>query len=201
MAKYSGPRLKILRKLGTDLPGLTRKEIGKRKNKPGEHGANQYRISDYGLRLNEKQKVKYSYGLTETQMRRYFEKAKKSKANKGVKFLTLLESRLDNVVFRAGFAPTIPAARQLVSHRHVLVNDSLVNVPGMQVKHGDTISLHPKARNIPSVMDAVGSPSIAIPTYLAIDSANFSAKVINDPERSDIPLDINESLIVEFYSK
>lgn len=129
MSRFTGPRLKVQRALGTALPGLSRKSPEERNYPPGQHGMKQKRKSDYGLRLMEKQKLRFNYGVTERQIQRLFREAKQSKAPTGERLLELLESRLDNFVFRAGFAPTTLAARQLVSHRHVLLNGRSVNIP------------------------------------------------------------------------
>jgi small subunit ribosomal protein S4 len=202
MAKYTGPKLKVIRALGTDLPGLTRKQIGKREHPPGQHGPNRRRrSSDYGLQLRQKQIVKMNYGLSEKQLKMLFKKAVKSKVQTGKKLLSLLESRLDNIVFRAGFAPTIPAARQLVNHGHILYNDKKANIPSIICKPGDTFAVKPSSQSLQIVLDTIEEPSIALPSYLSVSTKEFKAKITAEPEKEDVPLDIHESLIIEYYAK
>ena len=148
MARYTGPRLKVMRALGTELPGLSRKSMENRSYPPGQHGQKNRRRSDYAVRLAEKQKLRFNYGLSEKQIRRLFREAKSSKAPTGDKLLELLERRLDNFVFRAGFAPTAVAARQLVRHRHVLLNGRSVNIPSIRINPGDKITLTVKPQAV-----------------------------------------------------
>ena len=155
MSRLTGPRVKIMRALGLDLPGLSRKSIEARPTPPGQHGqkATRKRISDYGVKLKEKQKIRFNYGLTETQMRRLIVDARKGKAPTGESLVQLLERRFDNVVFRAGFAPTTIAARQLVTHGHFLLNGKRANIPSIRLKVGDVVSIRSKSKQIPIVVD------------------------------------------------
>ena len=196
------PRLKILRRLGTQLPGLTRKSADKRPTPPGQHGAatgRRKRPSAYRKSLEEKQKVRLNYGVTEKQMRRYMERAGRMTGRPGINLLTLLEARLDNVVFRLGLAPTIPAARQLVSHGHVVVNGNRVDRPSYEVTVGDEVGFTDKART--RVAGDPPQPVLRIPAYLAREDGATSGRMIAPPSRSDIPFSIDEGLIVEFYSR
>lgn len=199
--RYTGARLRIARSLKTDLPGLTRKS-SKRQHAPGQHGPTKRRKeNDYLIRLLEKQKVRFNYGLSERQLRRFFSIASRSKHETGKQLLIDLESRLDNVVFRAGFAPTIPAARQLVTHGHVLINGRRLNIPSYRIKKDDVISIAEKSRTNPLILEIMQKPSLEIPAYLTVQPSEFSAKVIQLPMRDDVPLDVQENLIVEFYSR
>ena len=202
MAKYTGPKLKVIRALGTDLPGLTRKQVGEREHPPGQHGPNRKRrSSDYGLQLRQKQIVKMNYGLSEKQLKMIFKKAENSKVQTGQKLLSLLESRLDNLVFRAGFAPTIAAARQLVNHGHILYNDQKSNIPSIICKPGDTIAVKPSSQSLQTVLDTIDEPSIDVPSYLSVNAKEFKAKMTVEPDKEDVPLDVHESLIIEYYAK
>jgi small subunit ribosomal protein S4 len=201
MARYTGARLKIVRRLKADLPGLTRKSIGLRKNPPGQHGANARKGSDYGMRLLEKQKVKFNYGLSEKSLRHYFSAASRSKNETGKELMAMLESRLDNIVFRAGFAPTIPAARQLVCHGHVLVNGKRINYPGRSIKPGDVVTIREQSRAIPMVTETIDNPSLSIPTYLKVESKAFSAEMTQRPQSDDAPIEVQLNMIIELYSR
>ena len=202
MSRYTGPKLKLIRRFKTDLPGLTRKSVGEKKHPPGQHGPSlRPRETDYGRQLTEKQKVKFNYGITECQMKRYFKLAHRSKLDTGKHFLALLEARLDNAVFRCGFAPTIPSARQLVAHGHILLNGKRVTIPSIQIKPNDTIVVNEKARNIPSLLETMNKPVLTIPDYLQVETNEFTAKVTANPERTDVPLDVEESLLVEYYAR
>lgn len=200
MSRYTGPRLKVLRALGTALPGLSRKSPDERNYPPGQHGMKQKRKSDYGLRLMEKQKLRFNYGLSERQIQRLFREAKGSKAPTGDKLLELLERRLDNFVFRAGFAPTAVAARQLVSHRHVLFNGRAVNIPSIRIKPGDTITLTAKGRRIPATVECLSEPALTRPEWLAFDEQAVSATVTRVPEASEVPFPIEVQHVVEYYA-
>lgn len=202
MSRYRGPRLRIVRRLQQQLPGLTRKVGSARTNPPGQHGAlRKGRTSDYRLRLEEKQKLRFNYGLNESQLRNYFRAASRKKGDTGKILLQLIESRLDNVVFRMGLAPTIPAARQLVSHGHVVVNADRVNMPGYSVQPGNVISLREKSRTHPVVVETREDPSLSLPDYLEMHAQELSAVVKRVPEREDIPLDVQENFVVEYYSR
>ncbi|THF64737.1 30S ribosomal protein S4 [Pseudothauera nasutitermitis] len=200
MSRYTGPRLKVLRALGTELPGLSRKSPGERNYPPGQHGMKQKRKSDYGLRLMEKQKLRMNYGLSERQIQRLFREAKGSKAPTGDKLLELLERRLDNFVFRAGFAPTAVAARQLVNHRHVLLNGRSVNIPSIRIKPGDTITLTDKGRRIPSTVECLAEPALTRPEWLSFDQQAVSATVTRVPDATEVPFPIEVQHVVEYYA-
>ena len=201
MARYTGPRLKIIRRLGTPIPGLMRTDPDlRRPYPPGQHGpTKRKKLSDYALRLMEKQKLRFHYGLSERQLRRYVAEAFAGKGNSGHMLLQLLERRLDNVVFRAGFAPTMAAARQMVLHRHVTVNGKRVNIPSYQVRPGDSIQPHQKSKMKDKVTEAQKDPNnLKVPDYL--DAADGLAKMKTLPERDSVPLDLDPQLIVEYYS-
>lgn len=200
MARYTGPRLKIMRALGCALPGLSRKSIDGRDYPPGQHGMRPKRKSGYGLRLIEKQKLRFNYGLSERQLQRLFREAKRSKSPTGEKLLELLERRLDNFVFRAGFAPTVAAARQLVRHRHVLFNGRSVNLPAIRVVAGDTISLTDKGRRIPATVECVEQPELERPEWLSFDASTVSAKVTRLPDASEVPFPVDVQSVVEHYA-
>jgi small subunit ribosomal protein S4 len=204
MARYRGPRRKVVRRLGVALDGLTRKVAGDRAFPPGQHGASAVRrkLSQYGVRLREKQKLRYYYGITETQLRRYYERARRQAGPTGENLLGLLERRLDNVVFRLGLAPTIPGARQLVSHGHIQVNGRRVTFPAYEVSIGDVVAARERSREHQSIASGVtDGPSIAVPTYITRAEDRLGGSMTGTPSRQDIPLDINESLVVEFYAK
>ncbi len=200
MSRYTGPRLKVMRALGTELPGLSRKSLGERNYPPGQHGQKARRKSDYGIKLIEKQKLRYNYGLTEGQIQRLFREAKQSKAPTGEKLLELLESRLDNFVFRAGFAPTTVAARQLVRHKHVLLNGRQVNIPSIRIKVGDTITLTDKGRKIPATMETLGNPALTRPEWLNFDEAQCTATATRLPAPDEVPFPIEVQHVVEYYA-
>jgi small subunit ribosomal protein S4 len=199
------PRLKVIRRLGTALPGLTRKQPEWKTYPPGQHGVSGKRkkSSTYKTRLEEKQKLRYNYGVSERQLRRYFDRAAKESGPTGENLLALLERRLDNVVFRLGIAPTIPAARQLVAHGHVRVNGRRLDRNSYLVEVGDTITVSEKARKNTAVMSAVErGPEIRLPSYLGIDPDDkFTGRVIGPPSRQDVSLNVDEAAIVEFYAR
>jgi small subunit ribosomal protein S4 len=202
MSRYIGPRIKKMRALGLDLPGLSRKTMQKRPFPPGQHGQRRRgRRSDYGTQLIEKQKLRYNYGLGERQLRRLMKEARRSKAATGDKLAELIERRLDNVLFRAGFAPTIPAARQLVNHAHFLVNGKKVNIPSFRVKIGDEITLRERSRELKVVEASVGQPSLSIPDWMEIDSARRVARVRALPTPESVPFQVDLQAVVEYYSK
>lgn len=201
MARYTGPRLKIIRRLGTPIPGLMRTDPDlRRPYPPGQHGpTKRKKLSDYALRLMEKQKLRFHYGLSERQLRKYVAQAFGGKGNSGHILLQLLERRLDNVVFRAGFAPTMAAARQMVLHRHVTVNGKRVNIPSYQMRAGDTVQMHDKSKMKPRVTEAQKDPNnLKVPDYL--EAGDGIAKVKMLPERDSVPVDLDPQLIVEYYS-
>ena len=202
MSRYRGPRVKKMRALGLDLPGLSQKSIERRPQPPGQHGANRRgKLSDYARQLKEKQKLRFNYGLSERQFMRLMEAAKRSKMPSGQKLGELLERRLDNVVFRAGFAPTIPAARQLVNHGHFLVNGRKVNIASFQVSQGDAITLRNRSKNIPVIMESFEGPGAMRPEWLDIDLSEKTATVAEIPDWDSVPFPVDFQLVVEFYSK
>jgi small subunit ribosomal protein S4 len=199
------PRLKVIRRLGTALPGLTRKQPEWKTYPPGQHGVSVKRkkASTYRMRLEEKQKLRWNYLISERQLRRYFERASKETGATGENLLAHLERRLDNVVFRLGIAPTIPAARQLVSHGHVRVNNRRLDKPSYQVAIGDTITVDEKTRRNATVQSNVErGPEVRLPSFLAIDPDDkFTGRVIGQPARSDVSFVVDEAAIVEFYAR
>lgn len=202
MSRYTGPRVKKLRALGVNLPGLTRKSMERRPFPPGPHGPTRRRkLSDFGKQLAEKQKLRLNYGLGERQLRRLMTEARGSKENTGAKLLEYLERRLDNVVFRAGFAPTIPAARQLVSHRHITVNGRRVNIASYRVSPGDVIRPVEKSLNLQPIVASLESMQVARPDWLEFDDKKRLVRVSGNPTPASVPFPIEVQLVVEFYSK
>lgn len=200
MARYTGPSWKISRRLGISLSG-TGKELEKRPYAPGPHGPGQRKkLSEYGLQLQEKQKLRHMYGVNERQFRTIFDKAGKLAGKHGENFMILLDLRLDNIVYRLGLARTRRQARQLVNHGHVLVDGSRVDIPSFQVKPGQTISLREKSQNLTAVKEAV-EVSNFVPEYLSFDPEKLEGTLTRLPERSELAPEINEALIVEFYSR
>ncbi|MEX8495760.1 30S ribosomal protein S4 [Sphaerotilus sp.] len=207
MARYLGPKAKLSRREGTDLfLKSARRSISdksKFETKPGQHGRTSgSRTSDYGLQLREKQKVKRMYGVLEKQFRRYFAEAERRKGNTGATLLQLLESRLDNVVYRMGFGSTRAEARQLVSHKSVTVNGQVVNIPSFSVKAGDVVSVREKAKKQLRIVDALKlAESIGLPAWVAVDLTKMEGTFKKAPDRDEFGAEINESLIVELYSR
>ncbi len=209
MARYIGPTCKLARREGADLslksPARALDSKCKLEQKPGQHGptARKGKMSDYATQLREKQKVKRIYGLLERQFRNYYKKASNRKGNTGENLLQLLETRLDNVVYRMGFAVTRASARQLVSHRGVLVNGKYVNLPSYAVKAGDAIALSEKAQKQLRVQEAltVAQQMDLSPSWVDVDAGKFAGVFKAVPDRAELPADINEALIVELYSK
>lgn len=200
MARFTGSTWKKSRRLGISLTG-TGKELDKRPYAPGQHGANQRRkISEYGLQLQEKQKLRYMYGLTERQFLNTFIQAGKQSGVHGENFMILLASRLDNIVYRLGFARTRKQARQLVNHGHVLVDGKRVDIPSYRLVPGQTIALREKAQNFDTVKEAREVNNF-VPDYLTYDDNKMEGSYTRFPERSELPAEINEALIVEFYSR
>ena len=207
MARYLGPKLKLSRREGTDLflkSGV--KAIDAKCNmntKPGQHGAAKPRATDYGEQLREKQKVRRMYGILERQFRNYYRTAARLKGNTGENLLNLLECRLDNVVYRMGFGSTRAESRQLVSHRSVMVNDRIVNIPSYQVSPEDKISIREKSKKqvrIATALDLAKSRGVQC-SWVEVDSDKMEGVFKSVPERADLPSEINEQLIVEYYSK
>ena len=201
MARYTGPKTKISRIFGEPILG-NGKWLGKNSNPPGQHGAQRKRktLGEYALQLREKQKAKYTYGVLEKQFRKTFEEAARLKGVTGENLIRLLEARLDNTIYRLGIAPSRPAARQLVSHKHITVNGIIVNVPSFQLKPGDTVSLKDKSKDNTSVTSQIKGKN---PKFNWIDysEAEMKGTFIAYPERESVPENIKEQLIVELYSK
>lgn len=201
MARYLGPRLKKARALGMDLPGLTRKSIERRPYPPGQHGlARRRKESPFKVRLVEKQKLRLYYGLTERQFGNLVERATKSTGNTGEMLLQLLESRMDNVVFRAGFARTIPAARQLVRHGHLNVNGKRLDIPSARVKRGDVITLRERSKELDIVATALAEPVATPPAWMAVDATEKAIRIVSEVEPTSL-IPIDTRLIVEFYAQ
>ena len=207
MARYLGPKAKLSRREGTDLfLKSARRAIGdkaKFDSKPGQHGRTSgSRTSDFGLQLREKQKVKRMYGVLERQFRRYFAEAERRRGNTGANLLSLLESRLDNVVYRMGFGSTRAEARQLVAHKGITVNGEVVNIASYLVKAGDTVAVREKAKKQLRVTDAVKlAESVGMPGWVKVDAAKLEGVFTKAPDRDEFGQEINESLIVELYSR
>ena len=202
MARYTGPRVKLMRSVGIQLPGLSRKSIERKPYPPGmKEGQFRRKKSDYGLHLLEKQKLRFNYGITERYLRKIVHDAFRSREHSGHKVLELLERRLDNFVFRAGLAPTIPAARQLVRHNHVKVNGKRVNIPSYRVSTGQEVTVTEKARNMSIVSTTIDQPSLTRPAWISFDDQAATAKVITVPDRDSFPFQIEENLVVEFYAR
>jgi len=201
MARYTGPKSKIARKLGAPIFGAD-KVLSKKNYPPGQHGNNRRRkTSEYGIQLKEKQKAKYTYGVLERQFRNLFEKAQRTKGVTGEVLLQLLESRLDNVVYRLGIAKTRAAARQLVSHRHITVDGQVVNIPSYTLKPGQVVGGREKAKSLEVITDSLAGRSHSSYSWLEWNQASLSGKFLSAPQREDIPEEIKEQLIVELYSK
>jgi len=202
MSRFTGPRLKVMRALGVDLPGLSRKSIEQRPTPPGQHGAKAVRRkkSDFGIKLMEKQKLRFNYGLSERQLRRLMVDARRGKAPTGETLLQLLERRLDNVVFRAGFAPTIAAARQLVSHRHLQLNGKVVSIPSIRLRVGDEISLKPASAQIPIVNETLKDMPLIRPEWLSWDDTQRIARIAHLPAAEDVPFPVDVQQVVEYYA-
>ena len=200
MARYTGPSTKIARKFGEPIFGAD-KDFEKRNYPPGQHGlaSKRKKKSEYGTQLKEKQKVKYTYGLLERQFRNLYEKASRMKGQKGENLIMLLESRLDNIVYRMGIAPTRAAARQLVSHAHITLNGAVCNIPSVIVKPGEVVAVRERSKSLEVIANSVASA----PKYswIEFDAKALTGKFLNVPVREEIPEKINEQLIVELYSK
>jgi len=204
MARYKGPRGKIVRKFGENIFGNPKFDrlLEKKPYPPGQHGMKRKKVSDYALQLREKQKVKYMYGLLEKQFRRFFTKAERMKGVTGENLLQLLESRLDNTVYRLGFATTRAQARQMVLHRHIMVNGRVVNIPSFILKPGDIIQVREKSRRLAMFHEALKRVDAdRMLPWLELDKANMTGKFLDHPKREDIPVNVQESMIVELYSK
>ncbi len=204
MEKYTGPKGKIVRKFGENIFGNPKydKLLNKKPYPPGQHGLSRRKLSDYAMQLREKQKLKYMYGLLEKQFRLYFKKAERMKGITGENLLQLLESRLDNTVYRLGFAVTRMQSRQMVLHRHITVNDQIVNIPSYILKTGDVIQVREKSRRHAMFHDALKKVRAEkIYPWLNLDKAQLSGTFLEKPQRADIPVNVQENMIVELYSK
>ncbi len=200
MARYTGPAYKKSRRLGFSTLE-NGKDLARRPYAPGMHGKDRKKkSSEYGVQLQEKQKVRFMYGLTEKQFHKVFDKAQKMAGIAGENLLVLLESRLDNIVYRLGLARTRRGARQLVNHGHILVNDKKVNIASYRVKPGDTVSVKENSLNHPAILASLEQKA-SVPAYLEFDAKKLSGKYIRIPERSELNSEINEQLIVEFYNR
>jgi small subunit ribosomal protein S4 len=201
MARFIGPKTKVARKFGEAIYGPD-KVFEKKNYPPGQHGLNRRKkTSEYGTQLKEKQKAKYTYGLLERQFSNLFAKAKRSKGVTGEVLLGLLESRLDNVVYRLGIAPTRAAARQLVGHRHITVDGEVVNIPSYTLKAGQIIGVREKSKSLEVIASSLTSSNVQRYSWMEWDRHTMTGRFLNMPERSDIPENIKEQLIVDLYSK
>ena len=201
MARYRGPKSKIARKFKEPIFGSD-KYLEKKNYPPGQHGPDKKRtkVSEYGIQLLEKQKAKFTYGLLERQFANVFDKASRKKGKTGELLLQLLEARLDNVVFRLGLAPTRDGARQLVLHKHIILNDGIVNIPSVTLKPGDIIGVREKSKSLQIIKDSLSGRAMKF-SWLEWDGNEMKGKLMNYPSREDIPENIKEQLIVELYSK
>lgn len=201
MSRYTGPSWRVSRRLGMSLSG-TGKELARRNYAPGDHGNDRRgRLSEYGMQLREKQKLRYMYGMTERQFRNLFKRAGKIKeGTHGTNFMILLERRLDNMVYRLGLATTRRQARQLVNHGHITIDGKRVDIPSFEVKVGQVISVRDKSKNLDVIKNAVEAV-VARPSYVEFDADKLEGKLVRLPEREDMNADIDEALIVEFYNK
>jgi len=198
MSRYTGPRHKLARRLGISLDG-TGKDL-KRNYPPGQHGQNRRKLSEYGIQLQEKQKLRHMYGMNEKPFRKLFSQATKKPGVAGANFMKLLESRLDNLVYRLGLAASRPAARQLVVHGHITVNGKKVNVPSYRVQPGDVIGVREKSQNLEIIKDALAARTY-LPNYLSFNDSTLEGTYVRLPEREEMNAEINETLIVEYYSR
>ena len=204
MGKLNTPKGKLGRKLGVNIFGNPKfdKLLSKKGYGPGQHGQSGKRFSNYSVQLKEKQKIKFMYGMLEKQFRNYFKKAAQMKGETGLNLLVMLESRLDNVVYKLGLAPSRPSARQLVSHAHFMVNGIKVNIPSYRLKPGDIIEVRDKSKKLDIILDAVkmvkGDLNVS---WLSLDKTKMSGTFVNYPERQEIDLTVNEQLVVEYYSR
>lgn len=200
MSRYLGPRLKVLRALGVDLPGLARKSMQSRPHPPGQHGNlhGNRKKSEFGLQLLEKQKLRFNYGLRESQLRRIVVEAKRSRGATGQNIVERLERRLDNLVFRAGFAPTIPSARQLIRHGHLLLNGKRASIPSMRLRDGDCFGPDERTAQHQQVRASLESPALELPEWIRMDHATRVATLLRAPESAPFPIDLQR--VVEYYA-
>lgn len=201
MSRFTGPRLKVMRALGTELPGLSAKKPERRPYPPGQHGQARKKLSQYALRLQEKQKVRLNYGVTERQLRTLMEEARASASTTGHKLIELLERRLDNVVFRAGFARTIPAARQLVNHGHILVDGKRVDRASYRVVKGQIITVHERSKDIAAIIAGFEAANRFQTSWLEVDQAARRAVITTLPDETSVLFPLQTQLVVEYYSQ
>lgn len=202
MSRYKGPRLKKMRALGLNLPGLSRKSMKHRETPPGEHGrARRRKPSDYAMQLKEKQKLRLNYGLGERQFRRLVAEARRSRKAAGDQLVEFLERRLDNVIFRAGYAPTIPAARQLVNHGHFTVNDRSVDIPSYRVNLGDVVKPRSKSLKLDVIATSLLELSLSRPEWIDFEEASLTTRVSSLPTPDSVPFPIDVSSVIEYYAK
>ena len=204
MSGYHGPRVRITRRLGL-LPGFTNKQ-SKKKNRPGQHGgnndSNNKKVTEYGLRLEEKQKLKFNYGITESQLYRYVKEARRRKGVTGLILLQLLEMRLDTICFSSGFAPTILSARQLVNHGHITVNGEVLDIPSFQCRINDVIGIKSKVSSKNLILNNLETIKFKdVPSHLKFDKEKNEIKILNYCNRDDILLELDELLVIEYYSR
>ena len=203
MARYTGPKVRKMRSLETYLSGLSGKSMEQRSTRPGQHGhrVGRRKLSDFGVQLREKQKLQFNYGLRERQLSRLVKEARKSDLAAGDKLAELLERRLDNVVFRAGFARTIPAARQLVAHGHIRVNGKRVDIASYRVDIGDVIGPKPKSKDKPMIKDSITSIRLARPDWLQCNYAEGHATVLERPTIDSLSVEVDVARVIEYYAK
>lgn len=201
MARYTGPRTRVSRRAGQLLDENKAKYFDRRPYPPGQHGRGRIRESQYQIQLREKQKLRFMYGVLEKQFRRYYKAAAKASGITGTNLLILLENRLDNVVYRSGFARTRPQARQLVNHGHFLVNGKRADIPSYQVGPGDVITMREKSKELFPVQQAVDTIDRATPEWITVDTSDRKVNIVTTPSRDQIDIEIQEQLIVELYSK
>ena len=202
MSRYTEPRVKVMRALGVDLPGLSRKSMQARPQPPGQHGTkkNSSRKSEFGLQLMEKQKLRYNYGVTEKQLRRIVGEAKRLRGATGDKIVELLERRFDNLVFRAGFAPTIPAARQMISHGHFELNGKRATIASIRVRVGDSFGPTANGRKLDLLRSTLPDPALERAAWIALDEANQVARLTSLPEADAAPFPLDLQRVVEYYA-
>jgi len=202
MSRYSGPRVRLMRALGMDLPGLSPKTSDPGRTHPGQHGQRRRKETEFGKRLREKQKLRVNYGLSEAQMRNIFHEALRSRVNTGTKLIELLERRIDNIVFRAGFARSIPAARQLVNHGHILVDGKPVDIPSYRLKVGQLVAIKPSSHQAKPVVDGLTLSERRTweNGWLQIDRDARSVKLSQLPDDTAVPFTLNVQLVIELYA-
>lgn len=202
MSRFTGSRVKKMRALGIDLPGLSGKTISRRPHPPGEHGLKRRRKpSEYSLQLKEKQKLRFNYGLNERQFRSLVKEARNRKEPTGESILRLLESRLDNMVFRAGFARTIPGARQLINHGHIQVNGKPVTIASYRIKVGDVVEPSNRGANMKAIAESFEKVRLNRPDWMEVDAKKRVAKVLGLPDPESVPFEVDVQLVIEYYAK